>query len=55
MPDGQTVRVKLGHHDRTWDLALLVPQPVSDTVGIGLLAAVLLWQWLGPRPKAAGP
>jgi serine protease Do len=25
-PDGTTVRVKLGHHDRMWDLALLVPQ-----------------------------
>jgi len=24
--DGTVVRVKLGHHDRTWDLALLVPQ-----------------------------
>jgi serine protease Do len=24
--DGTTVRVKLGHHDRMWDLALLVPQ-----------------------------
>jgi serine protease Do len=24
--DGSTARVKLGHHDRTWDLALLVPQ-----------------------------
>jgi serine protease Do len=24
--DGTSVRVKLGHHDRTWDLALLVPQ-----------------------------
>ena len=24
--DGTTVRVKLGHHDRAWDLALLVPQ-----------------------------
>lgn len=24
--DGSTVKVKLGHHDRTWDLALLVPQ-----------------------------
>lgn len=24
--DGSTVRVKLGHHDRAWDLALLVPQ-----------------------------
>ena len=25
-PDGAVVRVKLGHHDRAWDLALLVPQ-----------------------------
>lgn len=25
-PDGSTARVKLGHHDRVWDLALLVPQ-----------------------------
>jgi serine protease Do len=24
--DGSVVRVKLGHHDRVWDLALLVPQ-----------------------------
>lgn len=24
--DGSLVKVKLGHHDRTWDLALLVPQ-----------------------------
>lgn len=24
--DGTTVRVKLGHHDREWDLAFLVPQ-----------------------------
>lgn len=24
--DGSAVRVKLGHHDRMWDLALLVPQ-----------------------------
>jgi serine protease Do len=24
--DGTTVRAKLGHHDRMWDLALLVPQ-----------------------------
>lgn len=24
--DGTTVRVKLGHHDRMWDLAFLVPQ-----------------------------
>lgn len=24
--DGTAIRVKLGHHDRTWDLALLVPQ-----------------------------
>jgi len=24
--DGSTVRVKVGHHDRVWDLALLVPQ-----------------------------
>jgi serine protease Do len=24
--DGTTVRVKLGHHDRQWDLAFLVPQ-----------------------------
>ncbi|WP_437277565.1 S1C family serine protease [Sorangium sp. So ce375] len=26
LADGTTVRVKLGHHDRVWDLALLVPQ-----------------------------
>jgi serine protease Do len=25
-PDGTVVRAKLGHHDRMWDLALLVPQ-----------------------------
>jgi len=24
--DGSTAKVKVGHHDRTWDLALLVPQ-----------------------------
>jgi serine protease Do len=24
--DGNAVRVKLGHHDRVWDLALLIPQ-----------------------------
>src|SRR6185437_12110590 len=24
--DGSVVRVKVGHHDRAWDLALLVPQ-----------------------------
>lgn len=24
--DGTTAKVKVGHHDRTWDLALLVPQ-----------------------------
>jgi serine protease Do len=24
--DGTSVRVKLGHHDRVWDLALLIPQ-----------------------------
>lgn len=37
MPDGQTVRVKLGHHDRTWDLALLVPQ--SGRWSEGLIAS----------------
>jgi serine protease Do len=35
--DGTTVRVKLGHHDRTWDLALLVPQ--SGRWGQGLIAS----------------
>ena len=36
-------------------LALLVPQPMSDAVGIGLLAAVLLWQWASLRRKPAAP
>ena len=36
-------------------LALLVPQPVSDAIGIGLLAAVLLWQWASLRRKPAVP
>ncbi len=35
--DGTSVRVKLGHHDRTWDLALLVPQ--SGRWGQGLIAS----------------
>lgn len=35
--DGTSVRVKLGHHDRTWDLALLVPQ--SGRWGEGLIAS----------------
>lgn len=35
--DGTTARVKLGHHDRTWDLALLVPQ--SGRWGEGLIAS----------------
>jgi len=34
MPDGSVVRVKLGHHDRTWDLALLVPQSGRWTEGL---------------------
>ncbi len=32
--DGSVVRVKLGHHDRTWDLALLVPQSGRWTDGV---------------------
>ena len=32
--DGTVVRVKLGHHDRTWDLALLVPQSGRWTEGL---------------------
>ncbi|MDC3952290.1 S1C family serine protease [Polyangium jinanense] len=32
--DGSVVRVKLGHHDRTWDLALLVPQSGRWTEGL---------------------
>jgi serine protease Do len=35
--DGTSVRVKLGHHDRTWDLALLVPQ--SGRWSQGLIAS----------------
>jgi serine protease Do len=33
--DGTTVRVKLGHHDRAWDLALLVPQTGRWQEGLG--------------------
>lgn len=32
--DGTVVRVKLGHHDRVWDLALLVPQTGRWTEGL---------------------
>lgn len=32
--DGSTARVKLGHHDRAWDLALLVPQTGKWTEGL---------------------
>ncbi|WP_437674227.1 S1C family serine protease [Sorangium sp. So ce131] len=32
--DGTTVRVKLGYHDRVWDLALLVPQTGRWTEGL---------------------
>lgn len=32
--DGTSVRVKLGHHDRVWDLALLVPQMGKWTEGL---------------------
>src|SRR6185369_10254147 len=32
--DGTAVRVKLGHHDRAWDLALLVPQAGRWTEGL---------------------
>lgn len=32
--DGTTSRVKLGHHDRAWDLALLVPQTGRWTEGL---------------------
>lgn len=35
--DGSTVKVKLGHHDRMWDLALLVPQ--SGKWNEGLIAS----------------
>ena len=35
--DGTSARVKLGHHDRAWDLALLVPQ--SGRWGEGLIAS----------------
>lgn len=35
--DGTTSKVKVGHHDRTWDLALLVPQ--SGKWKEGLLAS----------------
>ncbi|WP_437723195.1 S1C family serine protease [Sorangium sp. So ce861] len=34
LADGTTVRVKLGHHDRVWDLALLVPQTGRWTEGL---------------------
>jgi serine protease Do len=36
--DGTTVRVKLGHHDRAWDLALLVPQTGRWHDGLGASA-----------------
>ena len=32
--DGSTSKVKLGHHDRAWDLALLVPQSGKWTDGL---------------------
>lgn len=32
--DGKVVRAKLGHHDRMWDLALLVPQTGKWTEGL---------------------
>jgi serine protease Do len=32
--DGTSVKVKLGHHDRGWDLALLVPQSGKWTEGL---------------------
>lgn len=32
--DGTVVRAKLGHHDRVWDLALLVPQSGKWTDGL---------------------
>jgi serine protease Do len=32
--DGSTHRVKLGHHDRIWDLALLVPQTGKWSEGL---------------------
>ncbi|HEY4120695.1 MAG TPA: S1C family serine protease, partial [Byssovorax sp.] len=32
--DGSTAKVKIGHHDRTWDLALLVPQTGRWTDGM---------------------
>lgn len=33
-PDGSVRKVKLGHHDRAWDLALLVPQAGKWTEGL---------------------
>ena len=33
--DGSVARVKLGHHDRAWDLALLVPQTGRWKEGLG--------------------
>lgn len=36
--DGHTARVKLGHHDRAWDLALLVPQTGRWTEGLAASA-----------------
>jgi serine protease Do len=32
--DGSTAKLKLGHHDRAWDLALLVPQTGKWTEGL---------------------
>jgi serine protease Do len=32
--NGSTARVKIGHHDRTWDLALLVPQSGKWSEGL---------------------
>lgn len=33
--DGTTSKVKVGHHDRTWDLALLIPQSGKWKEGLG--------------------
>lgn len=37
--DGTTSKVKLGHHDRTWDLALLVPQAGRWNEGLSASSA----------------
>lgn len=37
--DGTSSKVRLGHHDRTWDLALLVPQSGKWTDGLAASSA----------------